>query len=180
MMPAVGVNNAEVRRSFLHRTLPQAIDQLKDDAVPTWGRMTPQHMVEHLMWAFELSRGCGQVDCPIPESRRQRMKAFLFDNLSSPRAFRNPALSEEFVPLRFSSLEAAIAALKAELQRYASYVRAHPGVVHVHPVFGPLTVEEWERSHYNHCIHHLLQFDLNERETSKAVRVSSTLPVTAE
>ena len=94
----VDVNDADLRQTFLNQTLPQAIDQLKEDSVRKWGQMTPQLMVEHLIWAFEVSRGEGQVDCPIPERLRQRMKAFLFNNMPTPQEFRNPAIPVSFWP----------------------------------------------------------------------------------
>jgi len=37
---------------------------------------------------------------------------------------------------------------------------ATPGAARTHPVFGPIAAEEWARSHFMHCYHHLLQFGL--------------------
>ena len=42
------VNDPEIRMEFLTRFLPEAIETLDGDARPSWGKMTPQHMVEHL------------------------------------------------------------------------------------------------------------------------------------
>lgn len=165
----VDLNDADLRQTFLNQTLPQAIDQLNEDSVRKWGQMTPQHMVEHLIWAFEVSRGEGQVDCPIPERLRQRMKAFLFNNMPTPQEFRNPAIPDELMPLRYPNLRAAVAALKTEINQFDLYTREHPDAVHDHTAFGPLSAQEWNRSHYKHCIHHLLQFGLVEQEETRAV-----------
>ena len=34
----------------------------------------------------------------------------------------------------------------------------------MHPIFGPISLEEWGRTHYKHGVHHLLQFGLLEVE----------------
>jgi hypothetical protein len=47
-------------------------------------------MIEHLAWAFELSTGQAQTECPIPAAKREQLKAFLHDNRSTPRDFANP------------------------------------------------------------------------------------------
>jgi len=154
------VNNADLRRTFLRHTFLERLDRLEEQASPKWGHMTPQHMVEHLIWSFEISRGRGEVDCPIPEERRKRAMVFLYNDTPTPQEFKNPVLPEEVVPYRYGSLSEAKAILRNELDQYFSYVETNPEGVHVHPVFGPLGVEAWERSHYKHAYHHLLQFGL--------------------
>lgn len=90
----------------------------------------------------------------------ERMKPFLFDNTPMMHEFRNPALLAGLPPLRHPRLDAARAALAAEVSRFLEHERSSPGALHTHPVFGPITVEEWGRAHFKHAYHHLLQFDL--------------------
>ena len=96
----------------------------------------------------------------VPEARRERWKAFLYDDTSMPREFRNPALVGGLPLLRHGGLDDARIALRKEVDRFLDQCRDTPQATHVHPTFGPLGAEEWSRSHFKHAYHHLLQFDL--------------------
>ena len=137
------VNDPDLQGSFLGQLFLDALAALRDDTPPRWGKMTAQQMVEHLMWGFELSTGQAQVECPIPEERRVRMKGFLYHNRPSPHDFMNPALAGGLPPLRYARLAEAKAALRVEVDRFLDHLRANTGAVHTHPVFGPIGVEEW-------------------------------------
>jgi hypothetical protein len=154
------VNDSELRATFFRRLLFDALAPLRADARPCWGRMTAQQMVEHLVWAFELSTARTQVGCPIPEAQRERLKAFLYDNRPTPREFMNPALTAGLPPMRHTGLPEAIASLRTEVDRFVQQAIANPVVVHTHPVFGRIGMEDWARSHFKHAFHHLLQFGL--------------------
>ena len=75
-------------------------------------------MVEHLVWAFELSTGQAQAACQFPEAQREQLKAFLYHNRPTPREFQNPVLAAGLPPLRHASLPEAKAALRVEVERY--------------------------------------------------------------
>jgi oxepin-CoA hydrolase/3-oxo-5,6-dehydrosuberyl-CoA semialdehyde dehydrogenase len=161
-MPVIrfDVTDPELRGTFFRRLLVDALAPLHDDSQPGWGKMTAQQMVEHLIWAFELSTGKAHVDCPVPEAQRERLKAFLYDNRPTPHEFMNPVLVEGLPPLRHVRLAEARAALRVAVDRFLQQASATPGVMHMHPVFGPIGMEEWARAHFKHTYHHLLQFGL--------------------
>jgi hypothetical protein len=154
------VNDAGLRREFLRRTVPEVLAGLREDAEPSWGRMAAPQMVEHLLWAMELSTGRAETTCPVPEARREQAKAFLYDARPTPRDFANPVLTAGLPPLRCASLAEARAALAAETERFAAQAAAAPDAKRMHPVFGPIGPEEWERAHFKHAYHHLVQFGL--------------------
>jgi oxepin-CoA hydrolase/3-oxo-5,6-dehydrosuberyl-CoA semialdehyde dehydrogenase len=154
------VNDSGLRETFLRRIAPDALAGLAKDASPGWGKMTAQQMVEHLLWACELSTGRTQTDCPIPEAQREKIRAFLYDNRPTPREFANPVLAAGLPSLRYGSLTVATAALTAETERFFAQAGSTPQVRHMHPVFGPIGIEEWARAHFKHVYHHLLQFGL--------------------
>lgn len=163
------VNEPNLRRHFLNQHLFDALANLEENALPRWGSMSPQHMIEHLLWVFEISRGHLDVDCHVPPSRRERIKGFLYDNRPNPRNFKNPVLTEELSALRYESLEGAKAALRQEVRRFFVYFAEQANAKHMHPLFGLLGGEEWERLHYKHSFHHLLQFGLVEEAEAGAV-----------
>jgi len=156
------VNDDALRDAFLSHELIAALGGLTTAATARWGHMTAQQMVEHLLWAFECSTGRARVDCPVPESERERIKGFLYSNRPTPREFMNPALESGLPPLRFADVEGARRALGAEIGRFMDHVADRIDTLHVHPIFGPLGVDDWARTHYKHGHHHLLQFGLIE------------------
>ena len=154
------VNDPEARGVFFRRQLCEAVMPLRDDSRPGWGMLTAQQMVEHLVWAFELSTEQAQAECRVPETQRERFKTFLFDNRPTPHEFMNPTLAAGLPPLRYGSLAEAKTALRVEVDRFLRQSGAAPGALHTNPVFGPLGAEEWARAHFKHAYHHLLQFGL--------------------
>jgi oxepin-CoA hydrolase/3-oxo-5,6-dehydrosuberyl-CoA semialdehyde dehydrogenase len=161
---AFDVNDSELRDRLLSRLLPDALTGLREDAQPAWGAMTAQQMVEHLAWVFEVSIGQATVECSVPESRRERWKAFLFDATPMPHEFRNPALVAGLPSLQHAGLAEAKTALSRVVALFLDQCRTSPTAAHVHPTFGPLVAEEWSRSHFKHVYHHLQQFGLIERD----------------
>lgn len=153
------VDDAGVREVFLRYRLGAALTGLAETACPAWGRMTPQQMVEHLVWAFEVSTGAATTVCAMPEHDLPRLKDFLYHNRPTPREFVNPALAAGLPPLRYANLDDARAALAREALRFLDG-EYPPGTRCVHPIFGPIGHDEWHRAHYKHAHHHLTQFDL--------------------
>jgi hypothetical protein len=154
------VNDSRLREIFITQHLVDCIAHLDENARPLWGKMTPQHMTEHLVWTFECSTGTLILPCRTPENLLERAKRFLYDNRPTPHDFKNPLIGENLLPFRFHSFEDAKNALLKEITLFVDHFHKQPNDVHVHPVFGPLGVEEWQRSHFKHCYHHLQQFGL--------------------
>jgi hypothetical protein len=156
------VNDTRLRRMFLYDVVPALIAGVGEDTHISWGNMSAQHIVEHLLWAFEGSMGTVDVVCNTPEAVLDRARRFLYDNRQTPRDVRNPMLGKDPPPLRFATLHEAKAALMKGLSEFSRYAETHPAATHIHPLFGPCGMEEWERSHFKHCYHHLLQLGLIE------------------
>lgn len=154
------VNDQVVREAFFDHLFSRAVENLREEDQALWGGMSAQHMIEHLEWAIELSVASKDVECKAPPQLLERAKRFLYDNRPTPHEFRNPLLGEKPPPYTYGSLADAKVALQKAITSYLHYFREHPEAVHVHPLFGPLGAEEWERAHFKHCYHHLLQFRL--------------------
>lgn len=158
------VNDPALRDTFLRTFFFGALDVLRPEERARWGRMTAQQMVEHLVWAFELSTGDVRIECPVPADQLQRMKTFLHHNRPLPHEFMNPLLRDGLPALRYAGVAEARAALQSGVDRFIEHGRTRPETLHTHPVFGPISPEEWSRTHFKHCAHHLLQFGLLEVE----------------
>jgi oxepin-CoA hydrolase/3-oxo-5,6-dehydrosuberyl-CoA semialdehyde dehydrogenase len=156
------VDDSSLRDTFLRTFFFGALDGLRPETPALWGRMTAQQMVEHLVWTFEVSTGRVVLECPYAEDQRERMKPFLYHNRPTPHEFMNPALRDGLPPLRSPDLSAARTALMTEVDRFLEHARTRPDSRHTHPIFGPISVEDWSRTHFKHGCHHLLQFGLIE------------------
>ncbi len=154
------VNDGRLRASFFNHLLLDATSNLRAQSLPHWGSMTGQHMLEHLIWAFQCSTGKLVLPCHTPDILLERTKRFLYDNRQTPHGFKNPELGELPPPFCFSTFDQSKTALRLELACFLDHFRTQPEAVHVHPIFGPLGAEEWQRSHFKHSYHHLLQFGL--------------------
>jgi hypothetical protein len=86
------VDDFSLRDTFLRTFYFGALDALTPEHRPLWGLMTPQQMVEHLAWTFEVSTGKALLDCPTPPDQIERMKRFLYSKRPSPHDYMNPAL----------------------------------------------------------------------------------------
>jgi hypothetical protein len=158
------VDDAALRDTFLRTFFFGALDTLRPEHAARWGHLTAQQMVEHLVWTFEVSTGRVTLECPYPADQRDRMKSFLYHNRPTPHDFMNPALRDGLPALRYPDLGAAKAVLMTEVDRFIEHSRTRPHALHTHPIFGPVGVEEWSRTHFKHGCHHLLQFGLIEVE----------------
>ncbi|RPI06061.1 MAG: DUF1569 domain-containing protein [Zetaproteobacteria bacterium] len=162
------VNDLGLRERFFDQLLFAALAALRDDTAPAWGMMSAQHMVEHLLWAFEISTGQAQTECAFPEAQCERLRAFLYDGRATPREFQNPLLASGLPPLRHAGAADAAAALRVAVDRFVRQAETRPATIRTHPIFGPIGVEEWARAHFKHCCHHLLQFGLISEDSADA------------
>lgn len=127
---------------------------LSPDARARWGRMSPAQMLAHVAATFRMALG----DLPVaPAGRRlfhsRLMKYVVIRLLPFPR---NVATAPELLPPATPSFEAERDHLYDLLGRLASGV--WPARRTEHPLFGPLTRDEWGELGHKHLDHHLRQF----------------------
>lgn len=125
-----------------------------------WGKMSFQHMIEHLCLAFRMSNGKLIVECYTPVEKQPTLKKILMSERPLPKNFINPNYGENLLPLEFATVEEALAGLNREIDDYANCFLQKPDSVFNNMVFGALNKEEWEVFHGKHFRHHLSQFGL--------------------
>ena len=118
--------------------LLNTLSNLNEDKKPLWGKMTPQHMVEHLILAVKMGNGKLVVECFNPPEKLPVLKRFLMSDKPMPKLFINPLIGEGLLPLKYSSLEEAKMELKAEIEDYQKYFEENPDSVLVNATFGEL------------------------------------------
>ena len=138
------------------------LQQLHADALPKWGKMNAQQMVEHLIDFVDLSVEKIQFPLSVPEVDLPKYKAFLMSDKQFRENTKAPAnvLGENPMPIKYDSLHSAINQLRDSVANFFAFFKENPGKKTLHPAFGWLNFEEWLVLHFKHISHHLRQFEL--------------------
>lgn len=145
------LNEEEVRDTLL---------SLKADAKPLFGKMSGQHMVEHLSLVTQIANGNWKVDTYVSDEKSARRKPFLNSDNELQTGFKAPFLSEAPTPLKFSSINEAVIDLIEQVQHFETVFNENPNRTVVHPFFGELDYEYWKKFQVKHFTHHFKQFGL--------------------
>jgi len=133
------------------------LNKLRADAKPLWGKMTAQHMVEHLTDVVRIGSDPHDSPLAVPEEQVEAMQAFLYSDEPIAKNIPNPAVREDYV-CRNADLPQAIEELSEAWTAYEAYYQANPTAKVLHPMFGDLDKKGWDRMHAKHFTHHFTQF----------------------
>lgn len=147
-------------RTFLESEFQQHLAELTIEHQPLWGKMTPQHMVEHLIVTYKMSIGRIKIPIVSKEEDWPRLKAYLMKDSPMRRSVPSPTGNDDLQPLRFSSLQEAKDKLIQETASFLQFAEEQPDFMANHPYGGPMTAEEWLQFHRKHIKHHFIQFGL--------------------
>lgn len=140
-------------------TLLQRLQHLSVTTEAQFGILTPQHMVEHLILTVKMSAGRIPIPEFVPNEKQLAQKqALLFTDIPFPKGVKAPGLPDTLLDLRFPDLETAKAELIKSWDAYQLLFQENPSKQTIHPRFGLLNFDEWERFHAKHNDHHLGQF----------------------
>ena len=148
------------KENFLRTRLISHLQQL-DPATPNrWGKMSVQQMIEHYAGdAVRNANGRLKIDTIItPPEQLQRMREFMMSDKPFKENTMNPLMGEEPLPLRYTTVQAAIGALQQELIYFFEAYEKNPEMVIRNPFFGDLNFEQNVQLLYKHALHHLKQF----------------------
>jgi hypothetical protein len=137
--------------------LRRILSVLEPDAVPLWGKMKPQQMVEHLVDQVQWTNGKKITTCDRPPEEAEKGKQkMIYTDAEIPK---NIFLEDLPVHYLYADIPAAIDQLMVELDDFDQYFKL-PGITAIHGGFGPMTYQEWIIWHGKHFGHHLRQFGL--------------------
>lgn len=147
-------------REFFENEVPELLSNLDPNTSPVWGKMTPQHMVEHLIVIFKLS--IGRISVPVASKKEdhERLKAYLMQDSPMRRSVPSPTGNDSLQPLRSPGLNEAVDKLKKEITQYLAFAEEQPEFIANHPYGGPMNAQEWLLFHRKHFKHHFIQFGL--------------------
>lgn len=135
------------------------LNRLESTTQPQWGKMSAQRMVEHLTETVYMSTGNSEFGLLIPEEKIEKMRTFLFSDAPMPKEFKVPFAPEEYT-LRNEELELAIDEFVETWLNYEEYYEQNQGQLNLHPFYGDLNKEGWDRMHSKHFTHHFEQFGI--------------------
>ncbi len=151
-----------VKENFLRTRLVGYLQQLDPATPPLWGKMSVQHMIEHLAReGFAVANGNNPFEKIItPPERLEKMREFLMSDRLFRENTRNPLLPANPQPLEHATIQAAIGTLQAELIRFFEVYEGRPGLKLRNPIFGDLDFEQQVQLLFKHALHHLRQFGI--------------------
>lgn len=128
---------------------------------PQWGIMTLQHMIEHLGDNFRVSNGTAKSLVYTPAEKVEQLKRIsLLSDRDFPKGITSPLVPGEPLPYRTAGIKEAVAGLREEMTKFEQHFAGKNGHTENHPVFGPLTYDEWIIYQNKHFKHHFRQFGL--------------------
>jgi hypothetical protein len=137
------------------------IDELKRNTPASFGIMSPQHMVEHLILTLKMSYGRIKIPAFDPSEKQLTQKhALLYTDMQFPKGILAPGIGANLMELRFTDLDASKTEMLKSIDAYNNHFDELPLDETTHPRFGKLGHQEWEVFHYKHFEHHLSQFGL--------------------
>lgn len=137
------------------------LENLRPDAVPVFGKLSPQHMVEHLSATVMLSNGnCPEKLCLSQEEAAELKESIVHSDKDFPMELKAPLMGDEPPELCTPNLPAAITQLKTELEVFDAYFAANSKTKPMNPITGELDKEEWITFHNKHFTHHFKQYNL--------------------
>ncbi|WP_129021733.1 DUF1569 domain-containing protein [Edaphocola flava] len=138
--------------------LQSVLDRLKPQQGPLFGIMTPQEMVEHLLFFVEISSGLHPQVQFFSDERALKNKQYLIysENALAP-GVKMPLMNGMPQELQCKDLAEANAAL---IQATIQFNQTAESPDYVHPALGLMSRAEWKIFHDKHFTHHFKQFGL--------------------
>jgi oxepin-CoA hydrolase/3-oxo-5,6-dehydrosuberyl-CoA semialdehyde dehydrogenase len=150
-----------IYKDFLTQDIPEAVKKLNQDKIPLWGKMTPQHMIEHLTQSV-LASTIFTLTAPRPLSNFQleAKKRLIQSTEPFPRGLQNPIFQYGLPPYEHSTIEIAKEKLIEKIHLFFKVFEAKPEATSFNLFLGDLTFEELQIFHTKHFTHHFSQFEL--------------------
>ncbi len=138
-------------KEYLTVRVPELLKELTLKHRPTFGIMSPQHMVEHLIWVSKSS--VKNIGAPEGEPTEAQIGFKKFVQKGANFRYAHKDIKRENLdPPRMGNIEEAIALVPEAINRLYKNDKDH---VFYNPMMGAFTFEEMELFHRKHYEHHL-------------------------
>jgi hypothetical protein len=149
------------KRLFIQDTFIQLLQNADPHTTAKWGKMSFQHMVEHMVLAIKNANGKIKTEKIFtPPEKLPDLRQFLMSNKEFKENTKSPAFPDDPLPLHFKTIAEGIDKLKKEIADFFMIYEKNPGLTIQNPVFGDLDYGEAIQLLYKHALHHAKQFGL--------------------
>ncbi len=149
------------KKKFLTVDFPALITNLDPSTVPSFGLMTAQHAVEHLLGLIKMTtQRNGEPENP-PTERQLGFKQFI-ENGAVMQYRPSNKTKADLPPLKYESYAEAATETSKAIQAFYDHFEANPDFLAYAFFMGELDFKSLELLHYMHIRHHLWQFRLIE------------------
>ena len=146
---------------FLKKDFLSLLKQISSDAMPAWGKMTLQQMVEHFSDSVRIASGKSVfTEIHTPEQHLEKARDFLMSDKPFRENTPNKLMPEVPAPVRNKTLQESYSELEKELDYFFLVFQKNGQQVTRNPFFGDLNYEQNIQLLYKHALHHLRQFGL--------------------
>lgn len=150
----------EVFVEMTDEKVAECINKLTENTKPSWGILTPQHLLEHLEQGYKIMSGEIQdFEIATPEKILEKVHNSLYNYDKFPKGTKFPTMKkDELEDLIHPDFETAKAKFFEARENYKTFFKENPEAILKNMVFGELNKYEsylLERKHLNH---HFEQF----------------------
>jgi hypothetical protein len=143
--------NADSAPQFVAR-----INAIRADTQREWGTMTPAEMCKHMTLSIE--GGLGNVAFKDRSNPLIRLALPIVFSGLIPMPKGRAKTAPEYVATDADAFDEERDRLLDAISRFLEWCEENPDASARHPLFGMLTVAQWQRGHGLHLEHHLQQF----------------------
>jgi hypothetical protein len=148
------------KEKFLKEEYMPLLKKLKGDEKGTFGKLSPQGMIEHMSDSVGIAYGRIKQALHTPENLVPRFREFALSDKEFKPETKNALMGDMPDPLRKENMEAAIEELEGEINAFMEFYKQDPHKKVLNPFFGEFNYEEWLHLLHKHAHHHLKQFNL--------------------
>ena len=149
------------KKDFMTNEVMELLKNLQTNTPPSFGLMTPQHMIEHLTWTLKNAvKRHGEPEHP-PTEKQLKFHKFI-ENGAVFKHFPSDKTIDDLPPLKYENLDQAKTQIGIAIHRFYDHFENNPDFKAYNPFIGELEFEELELFHYMHYRYHLWQFGLIE------------------
>jgi len=152
----------EVFVEMTDEKVAECINKLTENAKPSWGILTPQHLLEHLEEGYRIMSGEIQdFEIATPEKILDKVHNSLYNYDKFPMGTKFPTMKkDELEDLIHPDFETAKAKFFEAREKYKTFFKENPEAILKNMVFGEMNKYasyQLERKHLNH---HFEQFNI--------------------
>ena len=152
------MQNLTTKAKFLKKEYVPALQKLRADTQPLWGKMNVQQMIEHMAEYIAMGYGNPEMPLTIPEDKVEKAQDWLKTEKPFKENTPNSLLPETPKPVEFKNKEEAIADLQEELNNFFNTFDTTKKKYVMNPFFGELDYGMSIQLLHKHASHHLRQF----------------------